>query len=97
MSLKDFFVRSPKITIEEESCEYLLFKIFNYIDQKKIYKLTNVTPGLAVLLKRKLKGEYLKNTETFILNPRGALFKLREISCKIEDLTALLLDFKKGE
>lgn len=68
MSLRDLF-RIEKPTIEDKECEYLFSKLCNILGVNKGYKLTNVTPGLAILLKGKYKGTYFRDRRIFLMNP----------------------------
>lgn len=95
MGLKDF-IRTLKPTVEEESCEYLLSRVLDHLNKNRTYRLTNVTPGLAALIKRKREGEYFRSSETFLLNPR-ANTNPQDLSCNMQDLTQLLIKLKKGE
>lgn len=68
MSFKKLFgIEKP--TTEDKECEYLFSKLYNIFGTSKGYKLTGVTPGLAVLLKSKYKGVYFKDKKIFLINP----------------------------
>ena len=93
MGLKDLF-RIEKPTIEDKECEYLFSKLCNIIGINKGYKLTNVTPGLAFLLKDKYNGIYLKEQEIFFINP-NIKSGIKVININKEELQKTLLKVMK--
>ena len=95
MSLKDIF-RTIMPSVEDESCDFLLYHIFDNYNKNKAYRLTNVTPGLASLIKRRIGGDYARATKTFLINQDKSISPI-EISCNMKDLEALLIKLKKGE
>ena len=84
-----------KPTFKDESCEYLICKIINYGGTNRGYKLTEVTPGLAFLLKRKYGGEYFEKNQTFIVNPQMKK-GVKTISCTEENLQDMVIKIMKG-
>lgn len=95
MSIKDF-IKGLKPTPEEEGCYYLLIKILTHKGINRSYKLTNVTPGLAFLIKRNHKGTYLKAQQVFYLNDREGASYI-EIYCDLKTLEEEVVKIKKGE
>ena len=94
MSIKDF-IKGLKPTPEEEGCYYLLIKILTHKGINRPYKLTNVTPGLASLIKRNHNGSYLKAQQTFYMNDREGASYI-DIFCDMKSLEEELVRIKKG-
>lgn len=85
-----------KPTTEDKECEYLFSKLCNIFGTNKGYKLINVTPGLAILLKNKYKGVYFKDKQIFLINP-NIKNGVKIFSMNREELrTILLREMKEG-
>lgn len=95
MSFKKLFgIEKP--TTEDKECEYLFSKLLNIFGINKGYKLTGVTPGLAVLLKSKYKGVYFKDKQIFLINP-SVKNGVKIFSMNRDELRVILLrEMKEG-
>lgn len=95
MSFKKLFgIEKP--TTEDRECEYLFSKLYNIFGTNKGYKLTNVTPGLAILLKNKYKGIYFKDKQIFLINP-NIKNGVKIFSMNRDELRVILLkEMKEG-
>lgn len=94
MKIMDF-IKGMKPTVEEQNCYYLLTSVLTHKGINKSYKLTNVSPGLATLIKRDHYGTYLRAQQIFLMNDReGASFN--EIYCDAKILEKEVIKIKKG-
>lgn len=93
--IKDI-VQSIKPTKNDEACFYLLGQILKVRTSKKSFRLTNVTPGLASLLKKNMGGDYIKSQRVFLLN-YNFRDTFEEISCNIADLEKMAVEAKRKD
>lgn len=95
MNFKKLF-EIEKPTTEDKECEYLFSKLYNILGVNKGYKLTNVTHGLAILLRKKYKGVYFKDKQIFLINP-NIKNGVKIFSMNRDELrTILLREMKEG-
>ena len=93
MSFRKLFgIEKP--TIEDKECEYLFSKLYNIFGVNRGYKLIDVTPGLAILLKNKYKGVYFKDKKIFLINP-NIKNGVKIFSMNRDELRAILLRERK--
>lgn len=100
MSLKDI-ARTLRPSVEEQNKFYLLTRIINTCGRNKSYIFSNVSIGLAALLKREFKGSYNKQKKMVYVNSSEidtlAGVKAEKIDCQsTKDLEKLLIKLKKG-
>lgn len=94
MNLKNIF-RSICPTKDDNNCFYLIGRIVETSSKYKTRKYTNVTPGLAGLLKRKYGGEYNSANQIYYMMPSKDSYG--EVNCTMKDLEAIWIEVKKGE
>lgn len=69
---------------EDKHCAYIIDLLFNLGKKYKTCKFTNVTPGLAALLKREHGGTYSEVSQIYCMIPEKDTYG--EISCKMKEL-----------
>lgn len=94
MGIKELF-RSIVPSKEDETCFYLITRILSVGSKYKARRYTNVTPGLAALLKRKYGGNYDSTQRVYYMMPERDVFE--DMSCNMKDLENLLIKVKKRD